>query len=67
MITLNSDWTYTAGDGDCEIGYSGENEVHALLIRQDGLTYADWDFLWMSSGWMEQTFGRWKRRCGRTD
>ena len=30
MILLNEDWTFTAADEECDIGYAGENGVRTL-------------------------------------
>ena len=44
MILLNEDWTFTAADEECDIGYAGENGVRTLDIQMSGLEYAGWDF-----------------------
>ena len=44
MILLNEDWTFTATDADCDIGYAGENGVRTLYIRMNGLEYEGWSF-----------------------
>ena len=39
MILLNEDWTFTATDADCDIGYAGENGVRTLYIRTVSYTH----------------------------
>ena len=39
MILLNEDWTFTAADEECDIGYAGENGVRTLDIQMSGLEY----------------------------
>ena len=58
MILLNEDWTFTAADEECDIGYAGENGVRTLDIQMSGLEYAGWDFFWMSSEKDKKIFGR---------
>ncbi|WP_050698967.1 SGNH/GDSL hydrolase family protein [Anaeromassilibacillus senegalensis] len=44
MITLNSNWTFTAQPGDLVLGYAGENKVCTLQIQMTGAEYAGWSF-----------------------
>ncbi len=44
MISLNSDWTFSATRDDLELGYSGENKVCTLQVHISGTEYGNWTF-----------------------